>query len=599
MRRSIRGNRARGFRRPLYLEWLETRDQPSAGRMLPAFDDGVVSPLAQGFNFQGLTPAIVRNAYGFNGINFNGVPGDGRGQTIAIVTAYDAPTVQSDLRIFNERFGLPDVPNFRHVDLGPLFEVDAGWAMETALDVQWAHAIAPGADILLVSAASASLTDMVEAVNYARNQPGVSVVSMSWGAPEFRGQSILDGLFTTPTNRSNVSFVAASGDWGAAAGAMWPAASPNVLAVGGTHLTVDAAGNYRAESAWSGSGGGVSRVGSIFSNGQRSIPDVAYAAAPESGFLVYNSTPDERGNSGWYRVGGTSAGAPQWAALLAISNQGRALAGKEPLANARQAVAKLDDSAFNDIVTGSNGFAATAGYDLATGRGTPVAANVVSQLLSQAAPVQFQFVGPIPDAKTAERSNSTPRPPVFGGNGSQGLAAIALLQQEIARTNLASLVAGPRELPSRSLVTERTASDARTQPVVATPVLVAPIVSVSAVDLSKGGGTNEETADSGVNPEVMPPAGDGAPAAPAPAAPPAPAGAAAGAAPGTALAVASTTNALPAASTEPVAGSRVRRGGAVLLSLAGVASFAAGGFARWRVVGRNPRLDRRPSLNVH
>lgn len=222
------------------------------------------------------------------------------------------------------------MPSFTIADLGAKFEVNAGWAMEASLDVQWAHAIAPGSNILLVTAASANLTDMVEAVNYARQQPGVSVVSMSWGAAEFRGQSVLDGLFTTPTNHANnVSFVAASGDFGAAAGAMWPAASPNVLAVGGTHLTLDEAGNYRAESAWSGSGGGISRVGSIFSDGRRFIPDVAYAAAPESGFLVYSGTPDVHGQKGWYRVGGTSAGAPQWAALLAITNQGQRLMGKK------------------------------------------------------------------------------------------------------------------------------------------------------------------------------------------------------------------------------------------------------------------------------
>src|SRR5206468_2022041 len=121
------------------------------------------------------------------------------------------------------------------------------WGLETSLDVEWAHAIAPGAKILLVEANSSSLTDLLAAVNYARNQPGVSVVSMSWGAGEWSGESAYDSTFTTPAGHAGVTFVASSGDSGSAGAPEWPSVSPNVLAVGGTQLSVDASGNYVSE----------------------------------------------------------------------------------------------------------------------------------------------------------------------------------------------------------------------------------------------------------------------------------------------------------------------------------------------------------------
>src|SRR5262249_13571394 len=157
------------------------------------------------------------------------------------------------------------------------------------------------------------------------------VVSMSWGASEFLGQTYYDSIFRTPFGHDPVAFVAASGDGGASAGAQWPASSPTVLAVGGTRLTVDAQGNYLGEMAWSGSGAGYSQAytdvairGNTVVSGPRAVPDVAYAADPGSGFLVYNSVPDAKGRTGWFRVGGTSAGAPQWAGLIAIADQARA-----------------------------------------------------------------------------------------------------------------------------------------------------------------------------------------------------------------------------------------------------------------------------------
>src|SRR5262249_536782 len=205
---------------------------------------------------------------------------------------------------------------------------NGGWALEISLDVQWAHAIAPGSDILLVEAKSNSFSNLLGAVDVAV-QNGAHVVSMSWGGSEFSTESSYDFHF----NRLGVSFTASAGDNGT--GVLYPAVSPYVIAVGGTNLPLDSLGNLTGpETAWSGSGGGISAYeaepGYQLSypipntGGKRGVPDVAYNGDPSTGVAVYNSTP-YNGQTGWFQVGGTSAGAPQWAALLALANEARAL----------------------------------------------------------------------------------------------------------------------------------------------------------------------------------------------------------------------------------------------------------------------------------
>src|SRR5262249_822259 len=130
------------------------------------------------------------------------------------------------------------------------------WSVEIALDVEWAHAIAPGATILLVEAHSNSYADLLTAVDYARNYPGVAAVSMSWGGNEIGSETSFDSDFTTPAGHSGVTFFASTGDSGAPA--LAPSVSSHVVAVGGTSLTVDASGNWIDESGWSGGGGGIS-----------------------------------------------------------------------------------------------------------------------------------------------------------------------------------------------------------------------------------------------------------------------------------------------------------------------------------------------------
>ena len=164
-------------------------------------------------------------------------------QTIAIVTAYNDPKITSDLAAFDRQYGLSAPPSLTVKNLGGT-TTDAGWALETSLDVEWAHALAPAANILIVEAASSSLSSLFSAVSYASKQAGVSVVSMSWGTNEFWGESYYDSLFTTPAGHSGVTYVAASGDSGAWYGPMYPSVSPNVLAVGGTTLTLTGGSSY-------------------------------------------------------------------------------------------------------------------------------------------------------------------------------------------------------------------------------------------------------------------------------------------------------------------------------------------------------------------
>ena len=376
-------------------EQLESRHMLSAANLTEIFAQPGVAPAATGGAVP-YTPAEIRHAYAFDQLGSfrNGAPANGSGQTIAIVDAYDQPNIVSDLHNFDLQYGLPDPPSFRKVNQTggstlPSPDVPGGWGLEISLDVEWAHAIAPGANILLVEAASSNLNDLLTAVNYAAAQPGVSVVSMSWGISEFPQETSLDSYFTTPAGHSGVSFVAATGD--NSAPAIWPAASPNVVSVGGTSLrTVGAADSYWMENGWIFGGGGYSLYESrpsyqsaVDRTRFRATPDVAYEADPRTGYWVYDSYDASAvGNgSAWMDIGGTSAGTPQWAAILAIANQGRAAEGQQPLLAAPADIYQLPGTDFHDIATGYNGFPALPGYDLVTGRGTPYANRIITDLL--------------------------------------------------------------------------------------------------------------------------------------------------------------------------------------------------------------------------
>ena len=224
------------------------------------------------------------------------------------------------------------------------------------------------------------------------------------------------------------TFVAASGDQGAWSGPTFPSVSPNVLAVGGTALTLGSGNPYNTESGWSDSTGGFSgldngyryslsipsyQVATLTDSGLnygiRTTPDVSFNADPNSGVAVYDSVSDD-GQSGWFQVGGTSAAAPAWAGLVAITDQGLSLAGKGTLStNQLQTdLYSLPSNAFHDITTGFNGYFASQGYDLVTGLGTPVAKVLVPDVLSASGVSANTIVSPTPNSArgTAIRINT-------------------------------------------------------------------------------------------------------------------------------------------------------------------------------------------------
>ena len=344
----------------------------------------------------GLTPAQLTAAYALNAITFTSPSGavvkaDGTGETIALIEAYHDPSITSDLKTFDATFGLPD-PTITVVNQAG-HASDDGWALEESLDVEWAHAIAPGANILVVEASSQSLPALVTAINTARNTPGVVAISMSWGFTEFRKETSYNSTFATPSGHTGITFIAASGDSGVSGAPQWPSTAPTVVAVGGTTLYVDNTGKYQFEVPWPQTGGGYSRIEpepgyqrSVQGTGGRSTPDVAFDGDPNTGVVVYQ-TSIETGLGSWEIVGGTSLGTPAWAAIVALADQGRRLAGNGSLDGGTQtlpALYSLPSSAFNIVGTsGTRGrVSAAATANTYTGRGTPIGSAVVAALVA-------------------------------------------------------------------------------------------------------------------------------------------------------------------------------------------------------------------------
>ena len=334
---------------------------------LPATNGGI-TPLAVP---QGLSPQQIAKAYGINQLASRGT-----GKTIAIIDAYGSPTITSDLTSFDTQFGLP-AANLTVAYPGGTPQTNSDWAIETDMDVEWAHAIAPAANILLVVAPSSSGSDLINAINYATGH-GANLVSMSWGGPEFSGETGYDSYF----NNSGVTYLASSGDSGE--GISWPAVSPYVVGVGGTVLNLNADGSYGSEMAWSGSGGGKSAYetepsyqSNFQSSAYREVPDVAFDAA--TGVAVYSSQQSSRGpGAGWQVWGGTSLSAPCWAGLFALGG----LSGV-PSLYSKAATVPLYANNYHDITTGNNGLPASAGYDEVTGLGSPKANNLVPGAANQ------------------------------------------------------------------------------------------------------------------------------------------------------------------------------------------------------------------------
>ncbi|HTH62114.1 MAG TPA: S53 family peptidase [Paraburkholderia sp.] len=394
-----------------------------------------VAPAAGAGTVTTYTPAQIRAAYGlpplpasWANLSASEAAKMGAGQTIYVIAAMGDPNIAAELAAFNQKFGLPacttttisptaSLPlapasgngcqfsevyatsNGKMTSTAPAY--DSGWATEIALDVQWAHATAPLARIILIESPNAYISSLVAAINLA-NSMGPGVVSMSFGANEGNWTSSVDASFTS----ANMTYVAATGDDGA--GVMWPAVSRNVLAVSGTSLTYN--GATRTETVWANTGGGISLY--------TSAPDYQTPAVPGMGMMTWRSVGDVSFNANpytgqyvavipkgsatveWYSVGGTSLGTPQWAGIVAVANAMRAqnALGRIGLMQSHL-YSKISTnptvyaSAFADVTSGSNGTCGTcsarAGYDQPSGLGTPNVGSLLPSLTgsSQQAPV--------------------------------------------------------------------------------------------------------------------------------------------------------------------------------------------------------------------
>jgi subtilase family serine protease len=399
----------------------------------------------------GFIPSQITSAYGFTKASFdNGtVAANGAGQTIAIVDASGDPNIQSDLTTFDEAYGIPAPPSFTEISQrGTTDDVPTqdpeGWDTEISLDVEWAHATAPGANILLVVTDDQTVPDFMAGIQAAEAVPGVSVITMSFGIPigedglTAANELSFDSSFTTPPGHQGITFLASIGDSGAVSGIKWPAESPNVVSVGGTSLSIDQYGDYEGESTWGNApldppNGSEPNISSnelepsyqqpVQQTGFRETADVSYNADPQTGFAIFDSLPVEDGNEGepgWTDIGGTSASSPSWAGLMAIADQGRALGGLDTLDGPSQTLPLLYSvysapgtagyakytSYFNDVEIGgsinsafANGgvgyglTASAAGWDPVTGLGTPKVPAIVSLLDTPPAPMPASTAG--------------------------------------------------------------------------------------------------------------------------------------------------------------------------------------------------------------
>jgi subtilase family serine protease len=331
-------------------------------------------PEATGAAPAGETPASLKAVAVYN------LPAFGGQGVIALVGAYDYPTAENDLEVFSTTMGLGHCNSqncFQKVYAsGKKPKTNCGWAQEAALDIEWSHAMAPYAKIVLVEAASSSFTDLFSAVDVASRlvtgsgKPGQ--VSMSWGGSEFSSETGYDSHFKT----SGVVFFAASGDSGGQT--IYPSVSPYVVAAGGTSVNRTTEGNpntaFVSETGWSGSGGGPSKyepqpswqVG-VVSGSRRGAPDLSFDADPNAGVSVYDSTSCQ-GMSGWMVFGGTSVSSPS---LAGIAN----LAGSVSNSSSSELsliYASRGTSDFYDVISGSAGrYSAAKGWDYVTGVGSP------------------------------------------------------------------------------------------------------------------------------------------------------------------------------------------------------------------------------------
>src|SRR3989440_1973829 len=442
---------------------------------------------AQPFGRRCFNPTAMHNSYNYASLLTAG--NEGQGKTIAIVDSFGSSTIRNDLSVFNTAFGLPHMcgetpavncssttPRFNILEVqgspppnppppnnGTGLENHNLWALEVSLDVEWAHATAPLANILLVTTPTAEtlgvqgFQQMMNAEQYVIDHHLADVISQSFGAGEgsfHNGLAALNNLRQSfvDAQANHVTVLASSGDGGSLnsmkepvknpapipyASVEWPASDPLVTAVGGTYLCTNAETGTTVDSVsppiqcqnnpgvrevgWVGSGGGYSILfprpafqntlppGSTYvgssagapglNTNMRGVPDIAYQASSRTGVLVYMTEPATTTSGtgcgganpcsiGWYVVGGTSSGSPQWAGLTAIADQmaGHDLGYLNPTLYKIAANPTSYASDFYDVTVGNNqtssipGYSATTGWDAVTGLGTPNAAKLILDL---------------------------------------------------------------------------------------------------------------------------------------------------------------------------------------------------------------------------
>ncbi len=424
---------------PMWLDYSAHFPAPpsmTACETTPPFDAPCYSPLQ------------LRQAYDMNPLYAAGLTGAGR--TIVLVNPYGSPTLAQDLHTFDAAYGLPDPPSLRIVTpAGPVPTFDptdpnqAGSAVETTIDVEMAHAMAPGANIVVAEtpvAETEGLTgfpQIVQAENWVIDHHIGDVISQSFGSPEqdFPNPQAILGLRSAFVNAAanDVSVLAAGSDTGPTDDNLaetdlfttpvvdWPSSDPLVTSVGGTQLHLDQYGNRTApDNVWNDTAfltnifgsptpaagdGGLSSVFSRpgYQNGvsgvvgdQRGIPDVAMSAAVDGAALIYWSFDSSAAgiDPGWNPIGGTSVATPLFAGIVAIADQaaGHDLGLLNP---ALYAGGDGPGSGLVDITRGNNtvsfvnsdgntytvkGWNAVPGYDLASGLGTPDGVRLVAEL---------------------------------------------------------------------------------------------------------------------------------------------------------------------------------------------------------------------------
>jgi subtilase family serine protease len=337
------------------------------------------------------TPASLACVYGFvtpvTGCaiaSVTAVP-TGGSKLVVIVDAYDDPTATNDLTVYSKQFGLPAVTNNNFAvayatGTKPPQDSTGGWELEESLDIEMAHAMAPGAKVVLMEAASSNNSDLFAAVAAAQTlvaAAGGGEVSMSWGESEFNGETSYESYFD---GGANVVFFASTGD---SPGTIFPSVLQNVVGAGGTTIN-RSGGKYTTQSAWNDGGGGSSSYVKIPSyqsaikkikkivGKYRGVPDFSFDANPGSGVAVYDTTKYNGGVLDWIAVGGTSVASPALAAIVNSAGSFAASTSAE-LTAVYDSYTKTAD--WTDVALGTcgnnGGAKATKGYDFCTGIGVP------------------------------------------------------------------------------------------------------------------------------------------------------------------------------------------------------------------------------------